>query len=150
MRAVIQRVGEASVTIEQTETRRIGKGMMILLGIGREDGPEDVAWLVRKIASLRIFEDSQGKTNCSLRDIDGEVLVVSQFTLYAGIRKGNRPSFDPAAPPQQAVPLYESFLRELESTLGKKIPTGKFGAAMTVSLINEGPFTIIMDSKNRE
>ncbi len=151
MRAVIQRVTEASVTIEETaEVRAIGKGMMILLGVGRNDNPDDAAWLVRKISSMRIFEDAQGKTNESLRDIGGEVLVVSQFTLYAGTRKGNRPSFDPAAPPEQAVPLYEFFVSELESILKKTIPTGEFGAAMKVSLINDGPFTILLDSKIRE
>jgi D-aminoacyl-tRNA deacylase len=150
MRAVIQRVGEASVTVEGKETRSIGRGMAVLLGIGREDGPEDVSWLVRKIASMRIFEDEEGKTNKSLHDIEGEALVVSQFTLYASTKKGNRPSFDPAAPPEMAVPLYESFVREFEAALGKPVPTGEFGASMSVSLTNEGPLTILMDSKIRE
>ena len=150
MRAVIQRVGKASVTVERKDERRIGRGMAILLGIGRDDGPEDVAWLAGKIASMRIFEDEDGKTNLSLRDIGGEALVVSQFTLYASTRKGNRPSFDPAAPPETAVPLYESFVRKLESALGKRVSTGEFGASMTVSLVNEGPLTIVIDSRTRE
>ena len=150
MRAVVQRVREASVAIEGNDTRRIGRGMMILLGVSREDDSGDADWLSRKIASMRIFEDTEGKTNLSLPDIGGEALVVSQFTLYASTRKGNRPSFDPAAPPEEAVPLYEAFVLGLETALGRTVPKGESGASMAVSLVNEGPFTILIDSKLRE
>ena len=150
MKAVIQRVSKASVIINGRETRTIGRGLMILLGVGREDGPEDASWLVRKIASMRIFENNEGRMNLSTSDIGGEMLVVSQFTLMASTRKGNRPSLDPAAPPEMAVPLYEAFVSKLKTDFSGTVLTGEFGASMKVSLVNEGPVTIILDSKIRE
>ena len=150
MKAVIQRVSEASVVINGNNTRTIGRGLMILLGVGREDVPEDLSWLARKIASMRIFENDEGRINLSTSDIGGEMLVVSQFTLLASTRKGNRPSLDPAAPPELAVPLYEAFVSKLKLTFGGTVLTGEFGASMKVSLVNEGPVTIILDSKVRE
>ena len=150
MRAVIQRVSEASVEIGGDEIRGINRGLMILLGVGRADNHEDISWLVRKIASMRIFENEAGRMNLSTSDIRGEMLIVSQFTLLASTRKGNRPSLDPAAPPVTATPMYESFISELKSRFDGNIITGEFGATMKVSLVNEGPVTIILDSKIRE
>jgi len=150
MRAVVQRVGEAAVTIGGEQTARIGRGLLVLLGIEEADTGEDVAWLGGKIARLRIFADREGVMNLSLQETGGEVLVVSQFTLHASTKKGNRPSYIRAARPETAVPLYESFIRRLEAELGKTIQTGSFGAMMDITLVNEGPVTIVIDSKERE
>ncbi len=150
MRAVVQRVSSASVTVEGDVISAMEAGLLVLLGITEEDGTEDIQWLVRKIANLRIFNDADGVMNLSLLDTNGEVIVVSQFTLYAAIKKGNRPSYINAAKPDIAVPLYEAFVLELEKELGKKVGTGVFGADMKVDLVNDGPVTIIMDSKNKE
>lgn len=151
MRVVIQRVSRAWVDIEGERTAGIDRGFLVLLGIEHEDSLEDGRWLAGKIAEMRVFADLEGKMNCSLRDIGGEVLVVSQFTLHASTRKGNRPSFIRAARPEHAVPLYEDFVARLEEFLGGgKVVTGCFGADMKVSLCNDGPVTIVMDSKNRE
>ena len=150
MRALIQRVSSASVLINESEERSISKGLMVLLGIGRDDGPEDISWLARKVSSIRIFENDEGRVNLSTTDINGEILLVSQFTLLASTKKGNRPSLDPAAPPELAIPMYEKFISELKSKFNGKVLTGEFGASMKVSLVNEGPFTILIDSKVRE
>lgn len=150
MRAVIQRVSSASVTIDGSVKSSIGPGLLILLGIGNEDGPEDIEWLVKKIAGLRIFDDDAGVMNRSVIDIAGEALVVSQFTLMASTKKGNRPSYIGAAGHQLAIPLYEQFCAELSSSLGRPVGTGEFGADMKVALLNDGPVTICIDTKNRE
>lgn len=150
MRAVIQRVGEAAVNIGGRQTAKIGRGLLVLLGIEEADTGEDAAWLSGKIARLRIFADREGVMNLSLQETGGEVLVVSQFTLHASTKKGNRPSYIRAARPEIAVPLYEQFIRQLETELGKTIQTGSFGAMMDISLVNEGPVTIMIDSKERE
>ena len=150
MRVVIQRVSEASVTIENKVVASIEKGLLILVGIEDADAQEDIDWLVAKIAKIRIFGDENNVMNLSVQDIDGDIIVVSQFTLHAGTKKGNRPSYIKASKPEIAVPHYESFVRKLESEIGKKVQTGEFGADMKVSLINDGPVTIIMDSKNKE
>jgi len=150
MRVVIQRVLESSVSISGAVTASIGPGLMVLLGICEEDGPADIDWLVRKIAALRIFDDEAGVMNRSVVDVDGEVLVVSQFTLMASTKKGNRPAYIRAARPEVAIPLYEQFCAALEAALGKPVPTGTFGADMQVSLINDGPVTICIDTKNKE
>lgn len=150
MRILLQRVSKASVTIENVEKSRIGPGFLLLLGIEAEDGAEDIEWLVKKLISLRIFEDNEGKMNLSILDVGGEALVVSQFTLHARVKKGTRPSFDRAARPETAIPLYESFVKELEAGLGKPVGTGEFGAMMDVALVNDGPVTIWIDSRNRE
>lgn len=151
MRAVIQRVSEASVTIDGGVKGAIGRGFVVLLGIEDGDsGEEDSAWLVGKIARLRVFEDDDGHMNLSLADVAGEVLLISQFTLHASTKKGNRPSFLRAARPEVAVPLYEDFIARLEKEIGKEVVTGEFGADMKVALINDGPVTICMDTKNRE
>lgn len=150
MRTVIQRVSSASVSIEGEVVGQIGKGVMLLLGITPEDTQQDADWLVGKISRLRIFDDANGMMNLSLQDIGGEALVVSQFTLMASYRKGNRPSYIRAATPDIAIPLYEYFVRQLGIALGRDIPTGRFGADMQVSLTNDGPVTISMDSKNPE
>ena len=147
MRTVIQRVSTASVAISGNLTAAIGTGFMILLGIETEDTTADVEWLVRKISQLRVFSDGAGLMNKDIKDVNGEILVVSQFTLHASYKKGNRPSFIRAARPEQAVPLYEHFVQQLSATLGKPVATGEFGADMKVSLVNDGPVTIIMDSK---
>jgi D-tyrosyl-tRNA(Tyr) deacylase len=149
MIAVIQRVSEASVTIDGILKSKIGLGFLILLGIAQEDGLEDVEWLCKKVAGLRIMSDEEGKMNLSISDVHGDVLLVSQFTLHASTKKGNRPSFINAAKPEIAVPVYEKFIQALETELGKSIQTGEFGADMKVGLINDGPVTIIIDSKNR-
>lgn len=150
MRIVLQRVEEASVKIGTKIKGSIGKGFLILLGIEEEDKEEDIDWLIQKICKLRIFEDDAGKMNLSIQDIKGEILVVSQFTLFASTKKGNRPSFIKAAKPEIAVPLYDSFLSKIKKESGLKIDSGEFGADMKVSLCNDGPVTIWIDSKNRE
>jgi D-aminoacyl-tRNA deacylase len=150
MRAVIQRVSQAAVHIEGREVARIDRGLLIFLGIEEPDGVEDIAWLAGKIARQRIFNDAEGKMNAALGEVGGSALVVSQFTLHASTRKGNRPSFIRAARPEAAIPLYEVFLKALEAELGKEVPRGVFGADMQVSLINDGPVTIWMDTKARE
>ncbi len=150
MRAVIQRVSEASVIIENEIISRIEIGLVILLGIEIDDNTEDVKWLANKTSQLRIFSDIEGKMNNSITDVNGAVIVVSQFTLLAKTKKGNRPSYIKASRPEQAIPLYELFKEELSQLIGKKVQSGVFGANMQVSLINDGPVTIIIDSKNKE
>ncbi len=150
MRIVIQRVSEASVSIEGQTVGSIGMGFLILLGIEDADNQEDADWLVKKTANLRVFEDEAGVMNRSLLDVGGNALVVSQFTLMASCRKGNRPSYIRAAGHEHAVPLYEYFCRALSQAIGKPVPTGRFGADMQVALVNDGPVTICMDTKNKE
>ncbi|MBW2962659.1 D-aminoacyl-tRNA deacylase [Mesonia aestuariivivens] len=150
MRVVLQRVSEASVTIEKQVKSSIKKGFLILIGIEAEDTPEDIDWLCRKIVNMRIFGDEDDKMNLSLQDINGEALIISQFTLHASVKKGNRPSFIKAAKPNIAIPLYEAFIKEFEKQLQKPVGTGSFGADMKVSLVNDGPVTINLDSKNKE
>ncbi len=150
MRIIIQRVRNASVTIDGQLHSAIDKGMMILVGIEEADNEEDIAFLVKKVAAMRIFDDENGVMNLSVMDIGGEVLVVSQFTLHASTKKGNRPSYIKAAKPDISVPLYEKFCSALSATLGKPVKTGVFGADMQCALINDGPVTIFMDSKNKE
>ena len=149
MKVVIQRVLEASVKIDGKENGQINKGLMLLLGIAENDTQKDIDWLVRKIITMRIFNDEAGKMNKSLIDINGEILLISQFTLQASTKKGSRPSFIKAAKPEVAIPLYQQFIADLESNLKKPIATGIFGADMKVSLINDGPVTIIVDSENK-
>ena len=150
MKVVIQRVSEASVTINNNVVASINNGLLVLLGIVDDDSQEDINWLCNKIANLRIFGDENGVMNKSLLDINGEVIVVSQFTLHANTKKGNRPSYIKAAKPEVAIPLYETFVKQLEHNLSKKVQTGEFGADMKVKLINDGPVTIIIDTKNKE
>lgn len=150
MRAVIQRVKQASVTIEEKIHSAIGEGLLVLLGIEDEDHDEDIVWLSNKIVNLRIFGDSTGVMNLSVKETNGDILVVSQFTLHASTKKGNRPSYIRAAKPEVAIPLYEKFILQLEKDLGKKISSGVFQAMMEVTLINDGPVTIIIDTKSRE
>jgi len=150
MRAVIQRVTKASVTIDGEVKSSIKTGLLILLGIEKADTKEDITWLSGKISRLRIFDDEKGVMNLSVKDIDGEVMVVSQFTLHAGTKKGNRPTYIKAARPEIAIPIYEKFIAEMEKLMNKKIATGEFGAMMDIVLINSGPVTIIIDTKNRE
>lgn len=150
MRTVIQRVANASVTVEAKVVAEIQKGLLVFVGIEEADSQEDLDWLVTKITQLRIFNDENEVMNLSVQDIDGDVLVVSQFTLHAATKKGNRPSYIKAAKPDFAIPMYERFVKALESKLGKKVPTGIFGADMKVLLLNDGPVTIQMDSKNKE
>ena len=150
MRAVIQRVENASVSIGGQVKSAIGKGLLILLGVEDRDTEEDVAWLVKKISNLRIFDDSDGVMNLSLLDVGGEALVVSQFTLFASYKKGNRPSWFRAGSHEVSIPLYESFCAALSQSLGKPVGTGEFGAMMQVALVNDGPVTICMDTKNKE
>ena len=150
MRAVIQRVSGASVKVEGEEVARIGAGLLILLGVEACDMEEDIPWLARKIANLRIFNDEGGVMNRSLLETSGDAIVVSQFTLHASTKKGNRPSYIKAAKPDKSIPLYENFVARLELELGKKVGTGVFGADMKVSLLNDGPVTIIIDTRNRE
>jgi D-tyrosyl-tRNA(Tyr) deacylase len=150
MRAVIQRVSEASVTIEGNVNGKIGKGFMILLGVEDTDTQEDVEWLSGKIVNLRIFNDEAGVMNVSAKDCGADMLLISQFTLHASTKKGNRPSYIKAARPNIAIPLYEQMIQQLHTDLGKPIQTGIFGADMKVALVNDGPVTIVMDSKNRE
>ncbi|SRR6056297_2900877 len=150
MRVVLQRVSKAVVTVDKKVVSNINNGILILLGITESDSEEDVKWLVRKIANLRIFNDADGVMNCSLLDVKGDAIVVSQFTLHAATKKGNRPSYIKAAKPEVAIPLYEAFVLQLETELGKKVGTGVFGADMKVALVNDGPVTISIDSKNKE
>lgn len=150
MRIVIQRVNQASVTIDGQTKSSIGKGFLILIGIGRDDTEEDIKWLVNKIIGLRIFDDEKGVMNRSIMDIDGEILVVSQFTLMASYKKGNRPSWIHAAPHELSIPLYRRFCNTLSEALGKPVGTGEFGADMQIGLQNDGPVTICMDTKNKE
>ena len=150
MKAVIQRVSEASVTIEGVKVADIKKGLLILIGIEDADIEEDINWLTSKIANLRIFADENEVMNLSVKDTNGDVIVVSQFTLHALTKKGNRPSYIKAAKPEIAIPLYENFIAQMEFELSKKIQTGQFGADMKVALINDGPVTIIIDTKNKE
>lgn len=150
MKVVIQRVSKASVTIEGKKVASISNGLLILLGIVNEDTQEDIIWLTNKIVNLRIFGDENDVMNNSLIDINGEAIVVSQFTLQANTKKGNRPSYIKAAKPPIAIPLYEAFVKELQKRLGKQVQTGEFGADMKVELLNDGPVTIIIDTKNKE
>ncbi|MCL4123822.1 UNVERIFIED_CONTAM: hypothetical protein GTU68_064752 [Idotea baltica] len=150
MKVVIQRVAHASVTIEEKQVASIKHGLLVLLGIVNEDTLEDINWLSNKIINLRIFGDENGVMNKSLLDVEGDVILVSQFTLHANTKKGNRPSYIKAAKPEVAIPLYETFIKTLENLLGKPIQTGRFGAGMKVELLNDGPVTIIIDSKNKE
>ena len=150
MRVVIQRVKEASVSVQGVKISEIQKGLLILVGVETQDTQQDIDWLVAKVAKLRIFEDPLGAMNVSLQDIDADVIVVSQFTLHASTKKGNRPSFIKASKPEVAIPLYQGFVDSLEKELDKKIQTGQFGAMMEVALINDGPVTITIDSKNKE
>lgn len=150
MKVVIQRVLKASVTIEGEMVASISNGLLVLLGVVDDDLQEDISWLSSKTVNLRIFEDENNVMNKSLLEVNGEILVVSQFTLHAATKKGNRPSYIKAAKPEVAIPLYETFIKQLETDLGKPVQTGQFGADMKVALINDGPVTIIIDSKNKE
>lgn len=150
MRAVIQRVSSASVTIDGRTAGAIERGLLVLLGIADGDLSDDGEWLAQKIAALRIFEDGDSRMNLSVRDVSGGILVVSQFTLIASTRKGTRPSFNDAAKPEAAIPLYEQFLAQIESVIGRPVARGEFGAMMKVALVNDGPVTIILDSRRRE
>lgn len=150
MRVVIQRVSHASVTIDGTLKSKISNGLLILLGVGLDDTKEDADWLIKKCINLRVFDDSNGVMNCSVLDVNGEIMVVSQFTLMASYKKGNRPSYIHAAPPDHSIPLYEYFCEKIADELGKKVATGEFGADMKVELLNDGPVTICMDTKNKE
>jgi D-tyrosyl-tRNA(Tyr) deacylase len=150
MRAVVQRVTEARLTINGEQERSVGSGLLILLGITEEDNHDDVVWLSGKITRLRIFDDQEGIMNRSVLEEEGEVMIISQFTLHASTKKGNRPSYIKAAPPETAIPLYEDFIRQMRLDLGKPPVTGEFGAYMQVSLTNDGPVTIIIDTKNKE
>ncbi|MFC6098252.1 D-aminoacyl-tRNA deacylase [Flavobacterium qiangtangense] len=150
MKAVIQRVSQASVTINSKKVSEISKGLLVLVGIEDADSQEDITWLSSKIVNLRIFGDENDVMNLSVKDVDGDIIVVSQFTLQASTKKGNRPSYIKASKPDIAIPLYENFVRRIENDLGKKIQTGEFGADMKVALLNDGPVTITIDTKNRE
>jgi len=150
MRAVVQKVSAASITINKEITREIGAGLVILLGIEESDDQTDIQWLSGKISRLRIFNDAGGIMNLSVNDVRGEIMIVSQFTLHASTRKGNRPSYIKAASPEKAIPLYESFITSMQQELGISMVTGEFGAYMQVNLTNDGPVTIIIDTKNRE
>ncbi|MBC8464714.1 MAG: D-tyrosyl-tRNA(Tyr) deacylase [Bacteroidetes bacterium] len=150
MRAVIQRVSQANVSINDTIKGAIQQGLLILLGVEEADTADDVDWLAKKVSQLRIFSDKEGLMNQSVLDVDGEAIVVSQFTLHAKTKKGNRPSYIKAAKPEQAIPLYEGFVKALEMELGTTVQTGEFGANMQVSLCNDGPVTILIDTKNKE
>lgn len=150
MRAVIQRVSSASVTIGGAVKSSIHHGLLVLLGIEEGDGPEDIAWLAGKLVRLRVFNDEHGVMNRSVQETGGEILVVSQFTLFASTKKGNRPSYIRAARPETAIPLYELFLNQLAAELGKPVPSGEFGADMQVALVNDGPVTLLVDTKARE
>lgn len=150
MKVVLQRVSQASVTVDSEIVADIQKGLLVLVGIEDADTSEDIDWLVGKIIKMRIFGDENDVMNCSVQDIDGEIIVVSQFTLHASTKKGNRPSYIKASKPDFAIPMYENFIKSLEKEFNKKVKTGIFGADMKVSLLNDGPVTIVMDSKNRE
>jgi D-aminoacyl-tRNA deacylase len=150
MRTVVQRVSHASVTIDGKQKSSIGNGLLVLLGIGEDDTQEDIDYLVKKLVNMRIFDDSEGVMNLSVQDVGGDIMVISQFTLMASTRKGNRPSYIRAARHDISIPLYHDFIRTTEAVSGKKIATGEFGADMKVDLLNNGPVTIIMDSKQKE
>ena len=150
MRLVIQRVSHASVTINQVVKSAIGEGLLILVGIEESDGKEDIEWLSKKVVNLRIFDDEDGVMNKSILDISGEILIISQFTLHASTKKGNRPSYIKAAKGEISEPLYKEFCKEVRKDLGKEVGTGEFGADMKVELLNNGPVTILMDTKNKE
>jgi len=150
LKAVIQRVSQASVTIEGEKVADIQHGLLVLVGFEDSDNQEDISWLCSKIANLRIFGDDNGVMNLSLKDTNGEMIIVSQFTLHALTKKGNRPSYIKASKPEIAIPLYERFIAQMETELGKKVQTGQFGADMKVSLLNDGPVTIVIDTKNKE
>lgn len=150
MRVIIQRVAQASVSISNTIKSEIKTGLLVLIGIEDADTDEDISWLGNKIVNLRIFDDENKIPNISVKDIDGDILLVSQFTLHAAVKKGNRPSYIKASKPDIAIPIYEKMITQLENDLGKKLFTGKFGADMKVSLLNDGPVTIFIDSKNKE
>ena len=149
MRVVIQKVTQASVSIENQIVASIDKGLLVLVGIEDGDTNEDIAWLSSKIVNLRVFDDDNGVMNLSVKEVEGEVLIVSQFTLHASTKKGNRPSYIKAARPEVAIPIYEAFIKQVETLLGKRVPTGQFGAMMQVSLCNDGPVTILIDTKNK-
>ena len=149
MKVVIQKVLEASVKVNNNYIAKIDKGLLVLVGVEDADTEEDIKWLSKKIVNLRIFEDDNGVMNNSLLQVDGEIIIVSQFTLFASTKKGNRPSYIKASKPDYAIPMYESFVKQVELDLGKKVQTGKFGADMKVALINDGPVTITIDSKNK-
>ena len=150
MRGVIQRVSQASVIIDEKKVAAINDGLLVLLGVETQDTKEDAKWLANKISQLRIFSDEDGKMNKSVTEVDGEVIVVSQFTLHAKTKKGNRPSYIKAARPEQAIPLYEQFKKDMSDVIGKEVQSGEFAAYMKVTLINDGPVTIIIDTKNKE
>ena len=150
MRVVIQKVTQASVSIENQTVTSIDKGLLVLVGIEDTDTNDDIVWLSAKIVNLRVFDDDNGVMNLSVKEVGGEVLIVSQFTLHAATKKGNRPSYIKAARPEVAIPIYEVFIKQVESLLGKRVPTGQFGAMMQVSLCNDGPVTILIDTKNKE
>lgn len=150
MRVVIQKVTQASVSIENQTVASIDKGLLVLVGIEDTDTNDDIVWLSAKIVNLRVFDDDNGVMNLSVKEVEGEVLIVSQFTLHASTKKGNRPSYIKAARPEVAIPIYEVFIKQVESLLGKRVPTGQFGAMMQVSLCNDGPVTILIDTKNKE
>jgi D-aminoacyl-tRNA deacylase len=150
MRAVIQRVSGAEITINNTCKKQISKGLVVLVGIEDNDSKEDIEWLSGKIMRLRIFDDNEGVMNLSLNDINGELLIVSQFTLHASTKKGNRPSYIKASKPEIAIPLYEQFVAQMTKDLGKELQTGEFGTNMQINLTNDGPVTIIIDTKNKE
>ena len=150
MRVVIQKVTQASVSIENQIVASINQGLLVLVGIEDTDTNDDIAWLSAKIVNLRVFDDDNGVMNLSVKEVGGELLIVSQFTLHASTKKGNRPSYIKAARPEVAIPIYEAFIKQVESLLGKRVPTGQFGAMMQVSLCNDGPVTILIDTKNKE
>ena len=150
MRVVIQKVTQSSVSIENQIVASIDKGLLVLVGIEDTDTNDDIVWLSAKIVNLRVFDDDNGVMNLSVKELEGEVLIVSQFTLHASTKKGNRPSYIKAARPEVAIPIYEAFIKQIESLLGKRVPTGQFGAMMQVSLCNDGPVTILIDTKNKE
>ena len=150
MRVVIQKVTQASVSIENQTVASIDKGLLVLVGIEDTDTNDDIVWLSAKIVNLRVFDDDNGVMNLSVKEVEGEVLIVSQFTLHASTKKGNRPSYIKAARPEVAIPIYEAFIKQVETLLGKRVPTGQFGAMMQVSLCNDGPVTILIDTKNKE
>lgn len=150
MRVVIQKVTQASVSIENQTAASINKGLLVLVGIEDTDTNDDIVWLSAKIVNLRVFDDDNGVMNLSVKEVEGEVLIVSQFTLHASTKKGNRPSYIKAARPEVAIPIYEAFIKQVETLLGKRVPTGQFGAMMQVSLCNDGPVTILIDTKNKE
>lgn len=150
MRVVIQKVTQASVSIENQTVASIDKGLLVLVGIEDTDTNDDIVWLSAKIVNLRVFDDDNGVMNLSVKEVEGQVLIVSQFTLHASTKKGNRPSYIKAARPEVAIPIYEAFIKQVETLLGKRVPTGQFGAMMQVSLCNDGPVTILIDTKNKE